>query len=252
MMKCQNLLCGFSKFTSNTSSSAFIFMITVLLSACGEAVTTADQAGDLGAKEESVEVALFPVKYFEPGYIEDYVITGVDNNNRKYSGTFQVSTGDEDVFNGVFAVPVSSTLIYSTIINGIQVTPITITLTEYFSSSMPRQYLGSVNSNTSLILTVQDSAVDIPESVAADASGSMAGLIGSNASVELISWLVLNNEDGTFDIGYTYNNTDSAGDLIDLEVRTFTVDVSGERLSWSLVAELPYLNNTLSFSGTRL
>lgn len=233
-------------------NTAYVIGLAVLLMSCAQTTSETDSQGVDDQQLGTSSVNVFPDGFFSAGYVEKYSITGIDDRGTDYTGTFLTTTGAEEVFNGVSAVPVISTLSYTTVINGVQVPPITIVLTEYFSTSIPRQYLGSVNASTSLILNAQDPVVYIPEAVVPDASGDVVSSIGSDSSIEDIDWFMQGNADGTYDLSFVYNHTDSAGGLINHEVHTYVLNESGDRLSWSLTAQISSLNNTLRFSGIRI
>lgn len=228
-----------------------VVAVTVLLVSCAESVTEAGQgAGTEQLPTTSVEV--FPDGFFSAGYTENYAVTGIDDKGTEYAGTFKLTTGDEEVFNGIDAVPVISELSYAAVINGMTVTPITIVLTEYFSVSLPRQYLGSINAYTALILTAQGPVNYIPETVVPDSSGIMASSVGSDSSQEDIDWFIQDNAGDSYILSFVLNHTDGAGGLINREVHTYTINETGDRLSWSLTAQVSSLSNTLRFSGTRI
>ena len=244
MKTCQHYY-GVSKYLA-------IVSFAVLLASCSNAVETANKLNDINSEQLITKVALFPSGYFNSGYVENYVITGTDDSGREYTGSYEIRTGVRDVFNGVEAVPVVSTLSYTTVINNVQAPPITVTLTQYYSPTSPRQYLGNVNDRASVILTLQGAAEDMPASVVSNSSGALANLIGSNSVLETIGWSMLPNADGTHSLAFDFIDTDSAGGLIISEVQTFVISSNGERLSWSMSSEIPSLNTTLRFSGSRL
>jgi len=237
---------------TNLFKSIVITLLATFLVSCGDTVETVDETSNINSEQLIAKVTMFPAGYFDSGYVENYVITGVDDYGRKYSGTFEVKTGVKDVFNGVEAIPVVSTLSYSTTINNVQLPPMSIVLTQYYSAGLPRQYLGNVNDNTSVIMTMQAQASDIPATVISSSSGTLADLVGSNSSFEIINWSVLPNDSDTYNMVFNFNDTDSAGGVINNEMQTFAISSTGERLSWSMVSEIPSLNNTLKFSGNRI
>jgi len=229
-----------------------ITLVAMLLVSCSDSVETVSASSDINSEQLIAKVAMFPTGYFKSGYVENYVITGTDDFGRKYTGTYEIRTAAKDVFNGVEAVPVVSILSYTTTINNVQAPSVVIALTQYYSATSPRQYLGNMNDNTSLILTLQDQAVDIPSAVINSSSGMLANLIASNASFETINWSINSNASNTYNLVFDFSDTDSAGGLLNKEVQSFVISSTGERRSWSMVSKIPSLNNTLRFSGRRI
>ncbi len=229
-----------------------IMLSAMFLISCSDSVETVAASSDINSEQLIAKVAMFPTGYFDAGYVENYVISGSDDYGRKYTGTYEIKTAAEEVFNGVTAVPVVSILSYTTTINNVQAPPLVIALTQYYSATSPRQYLGNMNDNTSLILTLKNQAVDIPSSVINGSSGTIANLVASNASFETISWSINENNSNTYSLVFDFSDTDSAGGLLNKEVQNFVIDSTGERQSWSMVSEIPSLNNTLRFSGRRM
>jgi len=234
------------------SRSVFVALFAVFLVSCADTVETVNKSNDINSEQLIAKVALFPAEYFNSGYVENYVITGTDDYGREYTGSYQIKTGVKDIFNGVEAIPVVSTLFYITTINNVQAPPIVVALTQYYSVTTPRQYLGNVNDRTSLILTLQDQAIDMPNMVISNSSGMLADLIGSNAMLETIGWSVSPNNSDAYSLSFDSTDTDSAGGLIIAEMQTFVISSSGERLSWSMTSEIPSLHTTLRFSGNRI
>lgn len=230
----------------------FVTLFAVFLVSCADTVETVNKSSDDNSEQLIAKVALFPAGYFNSGYVENYVITGTDDYGREYTGSYQIKTAVKDIFNGVEAIPVVSTLSYTTVINNVQSPPIVVSLTQYYSVTTPRQYLGNVNDRTSLILTLQNQAIDIPAMVISNSSGMLADLIGSNAMLETIGWSVSPNNSDTYSLSFDSTDTDSAGGLIIAEVQTFVISSSGERLFWSMTSEIPSLHTTLRFSGDRI
>lgn len=230
----------------------FVALFAVFLVSCADTVETVNKSNDVNSEQLIAKVAFFPSGYFDSGYVENYVITGTDDYGREYTGSYQIKTGVKDVFNGMESVPVVSTLSYTTTINNVQLPPIVVVLTQYYSVTSPRQYLGNVNNSTSLILTQQGLAADLPVSVISGSSGQVADLVASNASFEMINWSVLPNDSNTYNLVFDFNDTDSAGGLLNKETQEFVVSSTGERRSWSMVSAIPSLNNTLRFSGNRI
>lgn len=245
MKTCQKILANFL-------NGILITLFAVFLVSCSDTVETVSKVSDINNEQLIAKVSLFPAAYFNAGYVENYAIAGTDDYGRQYAGSYQVRTADKSVFNGVEAIPVVSTLSYSTTIDNVQLAPMVIVLTQYFSVTTPRQYLGNVNDNTAIILTLQGQASDITESVISSSSGTLASLVGSNASIETINWSVFSNNTGSYDLVFKFNDTDSAGGLINEEFQTFVISPTGERLSWSMMSIIPSLNNTLRFSGNRI
>ena len=227
-------------------------LFAIFLSSCSDAIDTSGASNDINSEQLIAKVSVFPAGYFDAGYVESYLITGTDDYGRKYTGSYEIRTDVNDIFNGVEATPVVSTLSYTTMINNVQMPPIVIVLRQYYSVSSPRQYLGSVNENTSLILTLRDLAVDAPAAVISNASGKLADLTASNAGFETIEWSVVSNDSDTYNLVFDFSDTDSAGGLLNREVQTFVISSTGERQAWSMVSEIPSLNNTLRFSGNRI
>ncbi len=251
MIISQKIFSAFTVFNNNHRKNLCVFLLTVFLVSCGSSTGTTNVSASVNNGQRVEKVTMFPTGYFDPGYTENYVITGTDDSGHQYTGTYEVLTGVSDVFYGVPAIPVASTLSYTTIINGVQVSPIIIILTQYYSADLPRQYLGNVNNKTSLVLTLQGATSDIPAVVTSNSSGSLANLIGSDSSLETIDWSVSPAVNNTYNLVYAYNDTDSAGGLINNEIHTFVVNADGKRLSWKMVSEIPSLNSTLWFSGDR-
>ncbi len=237
---------------SELFKGVFITLFSVLLVSCGESVETVSRSNDVNSEQLIAKIALFPDGYFDAGYVENYAITGADDYGREYTGSYEIKTGVKDIFNGVEAIPVVSTLSYSTTINNVQTPPIVVALTQYYSVSLPRQYLGNINDRTALILTLQDQAIDMPGAVISGSSGVLAGLTGSNSMLETIGWSVFPGDRDTYRLAFDFTDTDSAGGLIIAEVQAFIIRSTGERLSWSMSSEIPSLNTTLRFSGNRI
>jgi hypothetical protein len=233
-----------------------IFMLSGL-AACAQ--TTEDTAAadtvaadTVATDTASTPVNVFPARFFEPGYTESYVITGSDQEARVYSGTFELATSEETIFNGVPAIPVSSTLSYSRPINGVVVPPMIIVLTEYFSATTPRKYLGSVNNDTAVIMTPVTVPVEIPEVVNAEGSGKVGDLTGTDTSAESISWSINKLDNNIYQLSYFSEVTNSAGDIINSEAQTFNIDATGERQAWAFDSVLPGGGIAFSFTGTRI
>lgn len=256
MKTCQKLLSKSSSFGITAGKSVAVTLFAMFLFSCSDAVNTVDEVktvnSDINSEQLLAKVTIFPKGFYDSGYVENYKVVGTDDYGRVYSGTYEVRTGDKTVFNGVNAIPVVSVLSYSTIIDNVQLPPIVIALTQYFSFETPRQYLGNVNDATSIVLTLQGQASSIAESVVSNSSGQLASLVGSNSSLETISWSVVPGNSNTYNLIFDFNDTDSAGGLINQEVQTFEISPAGERLSWSMVSVIPSLNNTLRFSGSRI
>lgn len=216
------------------------------LAACAQTIEDT-----VATETASPAVNIFPASFFEPGYTESYVITGSDQAARVYSGTFELATSEQTIFNGEPAIPVSSTLTYSRPINGQTVSPITFVSTEYFSVSIPRKYLGSEN-NKAVIMTPVSPPAEIPEIVNAEGSGKVGEFVGTDASAESISWSMIKLDEDSFQISYFSEVTDSAGEIVNSEAQTFTVDATGERHAWAFDAVMPGDGITFSFSGTRI
>jgi len=223
-----------------------IFMLGGL-AACAQ--TTED---NVAADTPSTSVNVFPTGFFEPGYTESYVISGVDQEARVYSGTFELATSEETIFNGEPAIPVSSTLSYSRPVNGLTVPPMVIVLTEYFTATVPRKYLGSENEDTSVIMIPVAPTVEIPSVVIADGSGTVGDFIGTDSSAESISWSINKTDDDVFQLSYYSEVTNSAGEIINSEAQTFSIDATGERQAWAFDAVLPGEAMTFSFTGSRI
>jgi hypothetical protein len=227
-----------------------VVSLLAITTGCAESLDTVDIADEIAQKPAVVKV--FSDDYFDENYTEEYLISGFDESGSQYVGTYRIVTGAEEVFNGENAIPVSTTISYSLLdINNVPVTPpYEVELIEYFSSTLPRRYLGSYNTETSLTFNVQGNLIDIPETIFSGTTGTLTNLIGSDSSKENITWAISDNGDDTFDISFIAEHTDSSGALINRETRTFVIDSSGERLYWSLMAEVPLINNTLTFFGT--
>lgn len=227
-----------------------VISVFVMLTGCAESIDTTDIAGEIAQLPAVVKV--FPDNYFDEGYSEEYLVSGFDDNGNEYVGTYRVQTGTVEIFNSQNAIPVSTTISYSLLdINNVPMTPPKeVELIEYFTADVPRRYLGSYNSDTALSLFVKGSLIDIPETIFSDTSGTLTNLEGSDSSLETITWAIADNGDDTFDISFIADHTDSAGGLISRETRTFVIGANGERRYWSLVAEIPALDNTLTFFGT--
>jgi hypothetical protein len=223
--------------------------IVMLLGLAACAQTTEDT---VTADAESFSVNVYPAGFFAAGYTENYVITGTDQEDRVYTGTFELATSEETVFNGEPAVPVSSTLSYSRPINGIVVSPKTFVLTEYFSTSIPHKYLGSENDDTAVIMTPVVPPVEIPAVVNAEGSGKVGDFIGTDTSAESINWSLNKIDDNDFQMSYFSEVTNGAGEIINSEAQTFDIDATGERHAWAFDAVLPADGVTFSFSGTRI
>lgn len=251
MIISQKIFSVFTVFNNDYKKSLYVFLLAAFLVSCGSSTGTVNESTSVNNGQRVGKVTMFPAGFFDSGYIENYVITGTDDNGRQYTGTYEVLTGAREVFYGVTAIPVASTLSYTTIINGVQALPITIVLTQYYSADLPHQYLGNVNNKTSLVLTLQGAANNIPTTVASNASGSLSNLIGSDSSLETIDWSVSPAVNNTYNLVYAYNDTDGAGGLINNEIHTFVVNADGKRLSWKMVSKIPSLNSTLRFSGDR-
>jgi hypothetical protein len=223
-----------------------IFMLSGL-AACAQ--TTEDT---VAADTASTAVNVFPAGYFEPGYTESYDISGTDQEDRVYTGTFELATADETIFNGETAVPVTSTLSYSRPVDGIAVPQMTFVITEYFSNSTPRKYLGSVNNDTAVIMTPVTTPAEIPAVVNADGSGVVGDFIGTDSSAESISWSVNKIDNDVFQLSYFSEVTNSAGEIINSEAQTFSINAAGERQSWAFDAVLSGKAMTFSFTGSRI
>jgi hypothetical protein len=93
----------------------------------------------------------------------------------------------------------------------------------------------------------------VPSTVDASATGSMGNFSGSDASEEVINWSSseIYNDD-TYQLAYSYLLTDSAGGVLSSETQVFIYNGNNSRTGWSLTADLPYLTNTLTFSGARI
>jgi len=251
MKTCQKILSVLPSLNKSTGKVFLVIFFAVALSSCADSTGTINESTAINNGQLPEKVVIFPTGFFDAGYKESYVVTGSDDFGRKYTGSYEVLTGAKDVFNGVDVIPVDSTLSYTTTINGVQTTPITIVLTQYYSATTPRQYIGNVNSNTSLVSTLLGAATDIPSLVTNNSSGQVARLVASDSSIETIDWSVSSNANGDYDLAYSYNDTDSAGGLITNEINTFVVNANGRRLSWTMTSEIPSLSNTLRFSGSR-
>ena len=251
MMMCQKLRASFIVLNINFIKSIFVLLFAIVLSSCTDSSVATNESTAVNNGQLVEQVAMFPAEYFDAGYKENYVVTGSDDFGRNYTGSYKILTGVKAIFNGVEVIPVDSILSYTANISGVETTPVTITLTQYYSAAVPRQYIGSVNRNTSLVLSLQDEATDIPILAVSDSSGEAARLVASDSSIEKIDWSVSSNTDGTYDMTYSYNDTDSAGGLIANEVHTFVVNPDGQRLSWEMISDIPSLTNTVRFSGNR-
>jgi hypothetical protein len=223
--------------------------IVMLLGLAACAQTTEDT---VSTETADTFVSIFPANFFEAGYTENYVITGSDQEGRIYTGTFELATSNVTMFNGEPAVPIGSTLTYSRPINGVAVSPKISVLTEYFSVSIPRKYLGSDKNDTAVIMTPVALPVEIPEVVNAEGSGKVGEFVGTDVSAESISWAINKLGDDLFQISYFSEVTNSAGEIINSEAQTFNIDATGERHAWALDAVMPGDGVSFSFSGTRI
>jgi hypothetical protein len=230
-------------------------IVLVSLASCSQS------SGDAAATEKSsatsiesvaTPVNIYPANFFDPGYTESYVITGNDQVARIYSGTFELVTSEQTLFNGEVAVPVTSTLSYTRPINGLTVPPITLVITDYYSVNTPRRYLGSVNNDTSVIMLPVSSPLEMPVLVDADSSGVIGDFIGTDSTTESIAWSLNKLDDNTYQLSYFSQVSDSAGDIIDSEAETYGIDAKGERQTWALDAVLPGQGLAFSFAGTRI
>ncbi|MDT8282278.1 MAG: hypothetical protein RQ982_05620 [Gammaproteobacteria bacterium] len=225
------------------------------LAACSQSsndVASTDAATAANIASTATPVNIYPASFFEPGYTESYIITGSDQVARIYSGTFELVTSEQTLFNGEAAVPVTSTLSYTRPINGVTVPPITFVLTEYYSVATPRKYLGSVNNDTSVIMVPVASATDLPEVVDDEGSGIIGDFTGTDSTLESIAWSLNKLDDNTYQLTYFSQLSDSAGDIIGSEAETYGIDSTGERHTWALDTVLPGQGMAFSFAGTRL
>jgi hypothetical protein len=246
------------EFNMKNPENLFRFVCLVVmftgLSACQQTGTgSTDATGVVGNEEIAPQLRIFPDGLLDGGFTEEYAVTGVDEIGRTYTGEYQIETGGEVVFNGELAIPLISTLTYSTDASGQTVTLVTVVFTEYFSSSKPTKYLGNENSRTGVIMVPEIQAPIVPRMASASSSGSLGQYTGSDASKESIDWSVGEVMDnGFYDVGHSYLLTDSAGDVLSSENQYFTFDKNGNRTAWSFIAVLPYLGNTLNLTGIRL
>ncbi len=229
-----------------------IRFVMIALYLAGVLVTSACEQVPGSEQEFDSNVLLFPSGFFNAGYTETYAITGTnDNSDNVYTGSFTIQTGEQTVFDGISAIPVVTTLSYRTVINNNPTSAINIILTEYFSVETPRHYLGSQNSKSLVIRTAQEPVPDIPLQVFTTAMGQLGQFIGSDSSLESISWAVNELDAGHYQISINVLDTDSAGTMLSDETQTFTVTADGERTDWSLVSVVADLNTAFHFSGTR-
>lgn len=193
---------------------------------------------------------VFPADFFTQGYTESYSVTGSSDTGSQFSGTYEVSTEDENVFNGVAAIPVVRTLAYSAVINGQVTSPYSVTLTEYFTVTEPRQYLGSEH-ESGLVMTSIDQPVDIPGLVTPGTFGFIGTYIGSDSSQEDLSWSAEKVGD-QYLISFSSLFTDSSGGVLSDETQSFLIDIDGHRKAWEFTSFLSNQNVTLTFTGVRL
>jgi hypothetical protein len=193
---------------------------------------------------------VFPADFFTQGYTESYSVTGSSDTGLQYSGTYEVKTGAETVFNGVPSIPVTRTLEYSTILNGQVTSPVSIVLTEYFTADEPRQYLGSEH-ESGLVTIAIDQPVEIPEFATPGNFGSIGTYIGSDSSYESLSWSAAMSGD-QYLISFTSLLTDSSGGMISDETQSFLIDIDGVRKAWEFTSILSNRNMTLTFTGIRI
>jgi hypothetical protein len=225
------------------------FISAAFLSACGQSDDGTAPAGDKSNKLFSAVVEVFPANYFDEGYSELYTLIGHDSNGKNYTGTFEVRTGSAEIFNGSNAAPVQTTLSYTTEVNEAQLPPVTIVLTQYFSTGQPLQYLGSVNDRSAVITTPQGQLYDIPSLIAREQSAQYGVYQGSDASLESISWSAREIDADTYELEYRSLSTDSFGKILSDETQIFGMGPDGSRVYWKFSAYVSSLDITFNFTS---
>lgn len=227
-----------------------IVMSLIALSGCtqGSSETSTVNAG---ARIFADALQIFPDGYFVEGYNEVYALTGADNKGKIYQGSFSVSTGAANIFNGENARPVVTNISYYTFINNLPTSPRQVELTLYFSETIPKQLLGTLNSSTGVITTAQVAPTDIPDKVLTEQNGVLGSYLATDSSIESAIWSAIEINDSTYELSFATLVADDAGNLLVDEMQTFGVDVSGQRRYWRYNTVLPGSNTELNFSGVR-
>jgi len=83
---------------------SLLITVIVSLTACGGGTTSTDTY-----YEPIPEYKIFPVGYFNPGYHQDYQLTGYDTLGNNYSGNYHVVSETSTYFDGEYNIPVTLT-----------------------------------------------------------------------------------------------------------------------------------------------
>ncbi len=225
-------------------------MSLIALSGCTQSLSETSTV-NAGARIFASALQIFPDGYFVEGYTEVYALTGTDNKGKSYQGSFGVSTGAATIFNGENARPVVTNISYYTFINNLPTLPRQVELILYFSETIPRQFLGTLNSSTGVITIPQDTPTDIPDTLHSEQNDVLGNYLATDSSIESAIGSAIEINASTYELSFVTLVTDGAGNLLVDEMQTFGIDAAGQRLYWRYNAVLPGSNTELNFSGAR-
>lgn len=238
-------------FVNRFVAAMVLLCASIALAGCSPGATDSSSQKNT-ANLFSKVVQTFPDNFFNQGYIEQYAVTGSDSNGKNYTGSFEIKTDAKTIFNGYDAIPVESTLSYTLVREGASTSPIRIVLKQFYSTSTPVQYLGSQNASAGVITTPEAQLTDIPSLIAMAQSGLLGDYIGTDASVETISWSVSELDPDNYGLVFHNVGKDSSGSIFSDESQTFRVSPDGTRTGWKLKAVVPSLAVEFDFTGTRV
>lgn len=207
-----------------------------------------DSGDSFNPTDPDTVFTLFPSDYFDPGYLEDYELSGFNDNAIPQSGLFSIETQPPVIFDGEPAVPVFASMQVADVQAGLSLT----TRTAYFSiDEIDRRYLGTSNLLFGSLTFFALSTSTIPATAKIGDSGEIGTYVDSLANENTRTWQLEDGGDGRAWLIFASTTRDFLGFRLSALEERYLIEPNGERVSIRL-RFFDDLFETLTLSGDKI
>jgi hypothetical protein len=223
-------------------STLFITAASLALVGCGGNDNNSSTPTDT-----NIPFQIFPDGYFTEGYTETYQLTGSDNAGGTYEGSLSIETQNQELFDGVSAIPVMFSLEYTNTqdngVSGIN------NIVYYTTDQADRRIIGERLVDNGVTLTAISTDI-LPETATIGDVGAIGDYSVSYGVTSDATWQLNNANNGQAYLFINWNiYTFVPGNIDTSEQQQYLIDQDGTRLAVLLKISNVTYSTTLTFSG---